>query len=64
MDVMLKDQVASFVNLVGPDIIVILLTIAILSVPGAIALVILVIIRRHKAKPPPLPRATTPSDDH
>jgi hypothetical protein len=53
--------VASFANLVGPDLIVIALIIAVLAgVPAVIALVVLFIILKRGKKPPPLPSASQP----
>jgi hypothetical protein len=46
----------AFINLAGPDLIVIALIIAILALPGIIAaLILFVIVRRRGAMPPPLP---------
>jgi len=49
-------RIASFVNLAGPDLIVIMIIIAVLAgIPTAIALAIVFIINRRSKKPPPLP---------
>ena len=54
-------RVASFMNLAGPDLIVIALIIAVLfCIPGAIALIVLFIIHQRNKRPPPLPPATQP----
>jgi hypothetical protein len=49
-------RLASFYNLVGPDLIVIALIIAVLfCIPAVIALPIVFIINRRSKKPSPLP---------
>jgi hypothetical protein len=49
-------HIASFFNLVGPDMIVIALVIAVLfGISALIALSIVYIINRRSKKPPPLP---------
>jgi len=47
--------VASFLNLAGPDLIVIAIIIAVLAVPGLIAIPIVFYLERRRKKPPPLP---------
>jgi hypothetical protein len=49
--------IASFQKLIGPDLVVILLIIAVLaSIPALIALPIVFILNRRSKKPPPLPK--------
>jgi hypothetical protein len=45
--------VASFLNLVGPDLIVIAIIIAVLAAPGLIAIPIVFYLERRRKKPPP-----------
>lgn len=47
---------AVFFNLVGPDLIIIAIIIAVLAVPFLIALIIVLIVMRKGRKPPPLPK--------
>jgi len=49
----------SFVNLAGPDFIVLLLIGAVLAFPVVIGVAIAFILARRKAKPPPLPNRST-----
>jgi len=46
--------VASFLNLAGPDLIVIAIIIAVLAAPGLIAIPIVFYLERRRKKPPPL----------
>jgi hypothetical protein len=46
---------ASFLNLAGPDLIIIALIIAVLAIPALIAIPIVFYIARKNKKPPPLP---------
>jgi hypothetical protein len=46
--------IANFSNLMGPDLIVIVLIIAVLAIPFAIAIPIVFLIDRQRKKPPPL----------
>jgi hypothetical protein len=57
-------HIASFFNLVGPDLIVIALIIAVLfGIPALIALPIVYIINRRSKKPPPPPtQVASPRD--
>jgi hypothetical protein len=49
--------IASFQKLIGPDLVVILLIIAVLAgIPALIALPIVFILNRRSKKPPPLPQ--------
>jgi hypothetical protein len=49
---------ASFSNLVGPDLIVIALVLAVMAIPALIALAIVLLVLRKGKKPPPLPEST------
>jgi hypothetical protein len=50
---------ASFRNLVGPDLIVILLILGVLfALPVLIGVTIVLVLKRRQAKPPPLPIST------
>jgi hypothetical protein len=48
-------RVASFLNLAGPDLIVIAIIIAVLAAPSVIALPIVFYLERRRKKLPPLP---------
>jgi len=53
---------ASFLNLAGPDIIVILIIIAVLAgIPAAIAIPIVFLLDRRRKRPPQLPPSTKSS---
>jgi hypothetical protein len=54
---------ASFAKLIGPDLVVIALIVAVLiGIPALIALPIIFIVNRRSRKPPPLPASVTERD--
>jgi len=52
--------IANFLNLAGPDLIVIALIIAVLAAPGLVAIPIVFYLERRRKKPPPFPTAPQP----
>jgi hypothetical protein len=58
---MITTFLASFLNLMGPDFIVIALILAVLvGIPTALAIPIVFIINRRSKRPPPLPAPRPP----
>jgi len=58
---MVSTFIASFAKLIGPDLIVIALILAVLvGIPAAIAIPIVFAISRRSKKPPPLPKPPEP----
>jgi hypothetical protein len=53
-------MIAKFQDLAGPDLIVIALILAFLTVPAAIAVPIFFFLERRRKKPPPLPNSRHP----
>jgi hypothetical protein len=49
-----------FLNIGGPDLIIMALIIAVLSAPGVIAVAIVLVLERRRNKPPPLPASKAP----